>query len=252
MSEMLILDDVEVEDRHDIHGRYVRHVARETLDPSVLRDEFAFEYYGIDKFHPLQMPEPGDAVVSRSVLDVDSGSEADSDSDSDSDEDIDIDDVPKRKKSVRIRTKFNKKPYVYPAAHRLEPTPNYALIPRDDDEDRKIREFNAKIIEDEASDEIVANSVLFEKPKFEIKSVYKIADFSNEFICEKQKEDTFCFAIQIFLENGNANLLNEFPTYLKRYVNSGRFILNSRTKLIEYRHQNSTRILVPSVLRHSL
>ena len=59
----------------------------------------------------------------------------------------------------------------------------------------------------------------------------------------KQWEDPICFAIINFLDTGNRALIKDLPEYIKRYVLSGRFILND-SKILCYKHTKKGNIQI--------
>ena len=71
----------------------------------------------------------------------------------------------------------------------------------------------------------------------------------NTLIRYKQWEDSICFIILNFLKAGHKGLINDLPKYIKRYVLSGRFVINS-DNILCFKHTRSQKLLqvVPASL----
>ena len=69
----------------------------------------------------------------------------------------------------------------------------------------------------------------------------------------KQWQDTICFIITNFLHTGNKSMILDLPKYIRRYVLSGRFVLDHE-KVLCFRHTRTQKMLrvVPASLLSSI
>ena len=105
---------------------------------------------------------------------------------------------------------------------------------------RQQKLHNQKLVDEKPWDPTWNANILLPRYRVPIRSYYGdvISDnskLSSEFIHAKQTEDWFCWNIIEFLETGNKAPIEGLLPYLKRYVLSGRFFLDTN-KMLCFKH----------------